>query len=332
MVNTIKLAKSILAEKDKPIASFLFTGPTGVGKTEICRVLASQLDLNLIRLDMSEYMEGHTTSKLIGAPPGYVGYGDTENQLTEKIKRRPHSLLLLDEIEKAHQDVLNVFLQVMDYGILTDSHGNKVDCCHILIVMTSNAGASEMASSTIGFLDSATVSHRVKDSINRFFSPEFRNRLTKIIHFNYLSLPVIERVVEKFIKRLNLLLVDKHIKIVCSKQVLSYLAKKGYDQKMGARPIKRLIDDEIRYQIVDDILFGGLSGGGEAHFRIDAKTQKLVKKIIPQKKGKKKSSPLQIKAKAPGKSTKKNQSKQGLDQSPKDKKTKKELEIEMEEV
>lgn len=278
VVKAIKLSRSKLAEEEKPIASLLFTGPTGVGKTELCRILAKQLNLELIRVDMSEYMEPHSTAKLIGAPPGYVGHGELGSQLTEKIKRYPYALLLLDEIEKAHRDVLNVFLQVMDYGMLTDSLGNRVSFTNVVIVMTSNAGAEEMISEGIGFLEETGISHRVNARINQFFSPEFRNRLTAIVHFNAITPRVAKQIVVKFLGELNKSISAKGIVVSLDDKAIGYLAKKGCDSKMGARPIKRLLDNEVKQKIVDDMLFGELSSGGEVRFSLAG--DRLVKKII----------------------------------------------------
>ena len=292
VVKAIKLSRSKLAEEEKPIASLLFTGPTGVGKTELCRILAKQLNLELIRIDMSEYMEPHSTSKLIGAPPGYVGHGELGSQLTEKVRRHPYALLLLDEIEKAHRDVLNAFLQVMDYGMLTDSLGNRVSFSNVIIVMTSNAGAEEMISEGIGFLEETGVSHRVNTRINQFFSPEFRNRLTAIVHFNAITHRVAEQIVRKFLREINDTISSNGIVVNLDDKAVSYLAKKGCDSKMGARPIKRLLDNEVKQKIVDDMLFGELSLGGEVSFSLvgDELVKKIIRKEKPAKKDGKPSS------------------------------------------
>ncbi len=256
----IKLARAGLGQPEKPVGSFLFTGPTGVGKTEVAKQLASVLGIQFVRFDMSEYMEAHTVSRLIGAPPGYVGF-DQGGLLTDAIRKTPHAVLLLDEIEKAHPNLFNLLLQVMDHATLTDNNGRKADFRNVILIMTSNAGALEMAAAAIGFGGRSNADQGGK-AIERLFMPEFRNRLDAVISFAALPLEVVERVVDKFILELDAQLNEKKVFLHITPAARHYLAEKGYDQTFGARPMVRLIQDEIKRVLADDILFGQLREGG----------------------------------------------------------------------
>ncbi|WP_456376676.1 ATP-dependent Clp protease ATP-binding subunit ClpA [Thiolapillus sp.] len=268
----IRMNRSGLAEEHKPVGSFLFAGPTGVGKTEVTRQLARVLGLELIRFDMSEYMERHAVSRLIGAPPGYVGF-DQGGLLTEQITKHPHSVLLLDEIEKAHPDVFNLLLQVMDHGTLTDNNGRKANFRNVIIIMTTNAGAMEMSRRSIGFT-SQDHSSDGKEAINKLFTPEFRNRLDAIIQFQPLSLDSISSVVSKFLFELEGLLAQKQVTISVDEEARLWLAGQGYDPKMGARPMARLIQEKIKKPVAEELLFGKLSQGG--HVRVQVKDDELA--------------------------------------------------------
>jgi ATP-dependent Clp protease ATP-binding subunit ClpA len=263
---SIKLSRAGLGDEDHPIGCYLFAGPTGVGKTEVTRQLAMTMGVELIRFDMSEYMERHTVSRLIGAPPGYVGF-DQGGLLTDAINKHPHAVLLLDEIEKAHPDVFNLLLQVMDHGTLTDNNGRKADFRNVVIVMTTNAGAEKLQRRSMGF---AEQSHRGDElqEINRIFSPEFRNRLDAIINFKSLDEETIKHVVDKFILELEAQLADKNVTIDLDDEAREWLAKHGYDPSMGARPMARLIQDKIKRRLADELLFGALSDGGEVKVRV----------------------------------------------------------------
>ena len=263
ITNAILLSRAGLREKEKPIGSFLFTGPSGVGKTEVARQLAFALGTTLVRFDMSEYMERHTASRLVGAPPGYVGF-DQGGLLTEAITKSPYSVLLLDEIEKAHPDVFNMLLQVMDYGKLTDSNGRVADFRHVILIMTSNVGAREIEEKPIGFFGENTVSKDDR-AIKRLFSPEFRNRLDACVRFNKLSEPIMLRVVEKFITELASQLTEKGVKIIVSNEAMAHLARLGFDPTMGARPLGRLIQEQIKKPLAQELLFGRLKNGGNVH-------------------------------------------------------------------
>ena len=266
--SAIKLSRAGLKDEGKPIGSFLFSGPTGVGKTEVCRQLANIMGIDLVRFDMSEYMERHTVSRLIGAPPGYIGY-DQGGLLTESISRQPHCVLLLDEIEKAHPEVFNLLLQVFDHGTLTDNNGRKADFRNVIIVMTTNAGAQEMSRNSIGFQnqDHATDGMEV---LKKMFTPEFRNRLDAIIPFASLSKDVIKTVVDKFLVEIQVQLDDKKVQLEVSDEARVWLADNGYDEKMGARPMQRLIQNRIKKDLAEDILFGKLSnGGGVVHVTVE---------------------------------------------------------------
>ena len=266
LASAIKLSRAGLGHPEKPVGSFLFAGPTGVGKTEVAKQLASVLGIGFLRYDMSEYMEAHTVSRLIGAPPGYVGF-DQGGLLTDAIRKTPHAVLLLDEIEKAHPNLFNILLQVMDHATLTDNNGRQADFRNIILIMTTNAGAQEMAAAAIGFGGRSNADKGGK-AIERLFSPEFRNRLDAIIAFGSLPLPIIERVVDKFILELDAQLNEKRVFIQLTPAARSYLAEKGYDPTFGARPMARLIQIEIKRVLADEILFGRLRDGGKVE--IDA--------------------------------------------------------------
>ncbi len=277
LVSAIKLSRSGLGNPDRPISSFLFSGPTGVGKTEVTRQLALTLGIELVRFDMSEYMERHTVSRLIGAPPGYVGF-DQGGLLTEAITKNPHAVLLLDEVEKAHPDVFNLLLQVMDYGTLTDNNGRKADFRNVIIVMTTNAGAAQMARSSVGFV---TQDHSTDDTevINKLFTPEFRNRLDSIIRFGALDEQTIAHVVDKFILQLESQLADKHVVLQFDSSARQWLARHGHDVTMGARPMARLIRERINQALAEELLFGELESGGSV--RVYEKDDDLAFEIDP---------------------------------------------------
>jgi ATP-dependent Clp protease ATP-binding subunit ClpA len=258
--SAIKMARSGLGKPDKPIGSFLFSGPTGVGKTEVAKQLAYVLGIDLIRFDMSEYMERHAVSRLIGAPPGYVGF-DQGGLLTEAVTKKPHCVLLLDEIEKAHPDVFNILLQVMDHGTLTDNNGRKADFRNVMIIMTTNAGAETLQKSSIGFTNPRELGDEMGD-IKRMFTPEFRNRLDAIVGFKSLDEEVILRVVDKFLLQLEGQLTEKKVEVTFTDALRRHLAKRGFDPLMGARPMQRLIQDTIRRALADELLFGSLVDGG----------------------------------------------------------------------
>ena len=262
----MKLSRAGLRDPDKPIGSFLFSGPTGVGKTEVARQLASIMGIELKRFDMSEYMERHSVSRLIGAPPGYVGY-DQGGLLTDAIDQNPHCVLLLDEIEKAHPDLFNILLQVMDNGRLTDHHGKTVDFRNVVLIMTTNAGASDMARSGIGFGD-VSKADAGTEAVNKMFTPEFRNRLDAIVPFAYLGKDTVSRVVDKFILQLELQLADQNVHIQFDSDARDWLADKGYDKLYGARPMGRLIQDKIKQPLAEELLFGKLAEGGEVHVSV----------------------------------------------------------------
>ncbi|RQP22893.1 ATP-dependent Clp protease ATP-binding subunit ClpA [Piscinibacter terrae] len=281
LASAIKMARSGLGKPDKPVGSFLFSGPTGVGKTEVARQLAYILGIELIRFDMSEYMERHAVSRLIGAPPGYVGF-DQGGLLTEAVTKKPHAVLLLDEIEKAHPDVFNVLLQVMDHGTLTDNNGRKADFRNVIIIMTTNAGAETMNRSTIGFTTARESGDEMAD-IKRLFTPEFRNRLDAIVSFRPLDEEIILRVVDKFLLQLESQLAEKKVEVTFTDGLRKYLAKKGFDPLMGARPMQRLIQDTIRRALADELLFGRLVDGGRLTVDI-GEDEKPVLDIQPAKK------------------------------------------------
>ena len=269
---SIKLSRAGLNLPDKPVGAFLFAGPTGVGKTEVAKQLAAVLGVTFKRFDMSEYMEKHAVSRLIGAPPGYVGY-DQGGLLTETIRKNPHSVLLLDEIEKAHADLFDILLQVMDHATLTDNTGREADFRNVIIIMTTNAGAREMEQRTIGFDQKVNVSAS-KKAVEKLFSPEFRNRLTETVFFNPLSLDIMEKIVKKFIDELNLQLKEQKIKVKINKRARTWLAQKGFDDMYGARPLARLIQKTIRQPLAEEILFGKIEEGSVVEFVI--KNDELV--------------------------------------------------------
>lgn len=263
----VKLSRSGLRDPNKPIGSFLFVGPTGVGKTEVCKQLATITGVELLRFDMSEYMERHSVSRLIGAPPGYVGY-DEGGLLTEAVNKTPHSIVLLDEIEKAHPDVFNLLLQIMDHGTLTDMNGRKTDFRHTILIMTSNAGAEIMDKTNIGFTAQDGASD-IMSAVNRVFSPEFRNRLDAVIQFKALDSKTILSVVNKFISELEAQLENKHVMLEVDEEARAWLARNGYDKKMGARPMARLIQEQIKKPLAEELLFGQLSNGGHVKVTIE---------------------------------------------------------------
>jgi len=263
LVTAIKRSRAGLGSPGKPIGSFLFTGPTGVGKTEVSRQLSVCLGVSFLRFDMSEYMEKHTVARLIGAPPGYIGF-DQGGLLTDGIRKNPHSVLLMDEIEKAHPDVFNILLQVMDHATLTDNNGKKADFRNVIIIMTSNAGAREMSIQNIGFGNAKYDSEsKGKKAVESLFSPEFRNRLDAMINFNALNLDIMQLVVDKFISELNAQVSAKKITMEISQVARLWLAKKGHDPRYGARPLSRLIQTDIKDPLSDEILFGKLENGGK---------------------------------------------------------------------
>ena len=282
LASTIKLARAGLRTDGKPIGSFLFSGPTGVGKTEVSKQLALIMGIEFVRFDMSEYMERHTVSRLIGAPPGYVGY-DQGGLLTESVTKHPHSVILLDEMEKAHPEVFNILLQVMDHGSLTDNNGRKADFRNAVVIMTTNAGAQDMSRASMGFQSQDHSSDAI-EMIKKTFSPEFRNRLDGIIQFNPLPIEVIKTVVDKFLVELQVQLDEQKVQIEVSDEAREWLVENGYDKNMGARPMQRLIQDTIKKELAEEILFGNLSkNGGFAlidlkHGKIDIKYQENIKK------------------------------------------------------
>ena len=260
LASSIKMARSGLGSAEKPIGNFLLAGPTGVGKTEVTRQLAMQLGIELVRFDMSEYMEAHSVSRLIGAPPGYVGF-DQGGLLTEQITKHPHCVLLLDEIEKAHPDVYNILLQIMDHGKLTDTNGREANFRNVVLVMTTNAGAAQAARRSIGFVEQSHATDAM-EVIRRAFSPEFRNRLDAIVQFGALDINHILRVVDKFIIELEAQLQEKHVALHVDSDARRWLADHGFDVQMGARPMSRVIQENVKRPLADELLFGKLSEGG----------------------------------------------------------------------
>ncbi len=261
IVSAIQLARAGLGEPDKPIGSFLFAGPTGVGKTELAKQLAAALDIGFVRFDMSEYMEKHSVSRLIGSPPGYVGF-DQGGQLTEAIHRNPHTVLLLDEIEKAHSDIDNILLQIMDYATLTDNNGRKTDFRNVILILTTNTGAREGMANAIGFEQKSDFAGKSDKAIEKAFAPEFRNRLTAIVQFRGLGMEIAEQIVEKMVAELETRLKARGVHLTLDPSARAWLARKGYDEKFGARPMKRLIESEISHKLSHEILFGRLARGG----------------------------------------------------------------------
>ena len=266
LAGAIKMSRSGLRDEDKPIGAFLFAGPTGVGKTEVTRQLALLMGVELIRFDMSEYMERHTVSRLIGAPPGYVGF-DQGGLLTEAVSKNPHAVVLLDEIEKAHPEVFNLLLQVMDHGTLTDNNGRKADFRNVILVMTTNAGAQEMGRASIGFTQQDHSADGM-EIIKKSFTPEFRNRLDAIIQFAPLEFDSIMRVVDKLVVELEAQLEEKNVTIALDHDARQWIAERGYDPKMGARPMARVIREHIRRPLAEELLFGNLTGGGHVTVRV----------------------------------------------------------------
>jgi ATP-dependent Clp protease ATP-binding subunit ClpA len=275
LATAMKMARAGLRDPQKPIGCYLFSGPTGVGKTEAARQLASTIGIELLRFDMSEYMERHTVSRLIGAPPGYVGY-DQGGLLTDAVDQHPHAVVLLDEIEKAHPDVFNILLQVMDHGVLTDAVGKKVDFRNVILIMTTNAGASDAQRQSIGF-GRGRAEEEEDQAIKRLFSPEFRNRLDAIVAFKALTPEIIRQVVHKFVMQLESQLADRHITIELDEDAADWLAKNGFDELYGARPLARVIQENIKKPLADDILFGKLVRGG--HVKVMLKDGKIAFEI-----------------------------------------------------
>ncbi|MFM8695852.1 MAG: AAA family ATPase, partial [Betaproteobacteria bacterium] len=286
----IKMARSGLGKPEKPIGCFLFSGPTGVGKTEVAKQLAYILGVDLVRFDMSEYMEKHAVSRLIGAPPGYVGF-DQGGLLTEAVTKKPHSVLLLDEIEKAHPEVFNVLLQVMDHGTLTDNNGRKADFRNVILIMTTNAGAETMNKSTIGFTTAREAGDELAD-IKRMFTPEFRNRLDAQVSFRPLNEEIILRVVDKFLLELESQLQEKKVEVTFTVGLRKHLAQKGFDPLMGARPMQRLIQDTIRRALADELLFGRLVDGGRLTVDVDGQGQPVLDIQPPKKSDRSKAEPV----------------------------------------
>ena len=276
VADAIKLSRAGLKKEEKPVGSFLFTGPTGVGKTEVCRQLAKILGIELVRFDMSEYMERHTVSRLIGAPPGYVGF-DQGGLLTDAVTQHPHSVVLLDEIEKAHPEVFNLLLQVMDHGVLTDNNGRKADFRNVILIMTSNAGAESISRASMGFTKQDHASDGM-EALKKVFSPEFRNRLDAIVQFGRLPLDVVKTVVDKFIVELQTQVDDKHVQIQLNEKARDWLAAEGYDEAMGARPMARVIDEQIKKPLAEQLLFGELTDGGKLVVKV--KDDKLELEFI----------------------------------------------------
>ena len=292
VAQAIKRSRAGLGQPDRPVGCFLFTGPTGVGKTELAKQLAIQLGNEFVRFDMSEYMEKHAVARLIGAPPGYVGF-EQGGQLVDAVRTHPYSVVLLDEIEKAHQDIYNVLLQVMDHATLTDNTGRKADFRNVVLILTSNAGSREMSAATIGFCRAASTGERSaataragiaasksKAAIERVFSPEFRNRLDAIVTFRSLTPAVMETIVEKFVLQLEGQLAERHVAITLTPEARAWLAAKGYDPVFGARPLGRVIQKEVRDPLTDEILFGTLEHGGTV--TIGAADDKLTFSYAPR--------------------------------------------------
>lgn len=287
--SAIKMSRSGLGKADKPIGSFLFSGPTGVGKTEVTRQLAMTLGVELIRFDMSEYMERHTVSRLLGAPPGYVGF-DQGGLLTDAINKHPHAVVLFDEIEKAHPDVFNLLLQVMDHGTLTDNNGRKADFRNVIIVMTTNAGAVDVARNSVGFTKQDHATDDIK-AIKKLFTPEFRNRLDAIVRFNSLSKEVIAKVVDKELLEIENQLLAKNVQLQVDSDARMWIAENGYDEAMGARPLGRLIQEEIKRGLADELLFGKLQDGGVVNISVDADDELEFEIVATKAKSKKKKKP-----------------------------------------
>jgi ATP-dependent Clp protease ATP-binding subunit ClpA len=275
LCKAIRRSRAGLSHPDRPIGSFLFSGPTGVGKTELARQTASVLGVHFLRFDMSEYMEKHAVARLIGAPPGYVGF-DQGGLLTDAIRRHPYCVLLLDEIEKAHEDIFNILLQVMDHATLTDNNGKEADFRHVILIMTSNAGAREMAGRSIGFGASKEEdrSHKGQEAVEKLFSPEFRNRLDAIVPFRSLTEAIMERVVDKLLAEVQSQLAESKVCLTVTEAARTWLARKGYDPTYGARPLGRLIQQQIKDSLADAILFGKLRKGGDV--QVDVEGEEVI--------------------------------------------------------
>ncbi|MGY0400101.1 MAG: AAA family ATPase, partial [Ostreibacterium sp.] len=283
LVSAIKLSRAGLKDLEKPIGAFLFAGPTGVGKTEVSKKLATAMNISFLRFDMSEYREPHTVSRLIGSPPGYVGY-DQGGLLTDAVSTHPHCVLLLDEIEKAHPDIFNLLLQIMDYGNLTDSNGKSVKFSHVVLVMTSNVGAFSLEKNTIGFADEEKIDLLdISADLKRVFTPEFRNRLSDVIQFSPLSKPVVLKIIDKLIIQLNEQLASQKISVKLQQGAKNWLLTHGYDAQMGARPMSQLINKTIKLPLSEKILFGDLKKGGEVIIKFDKKSQQLQLEKIKEK-------------------------------------------------
>ena len=267
VVRAVKMSRAGLTRPDKPVGNFVFAGPTGVGKTEVARQLANALGIDFIRFDMSEYMERHAVSRLIGAPPGYVGF-DQGGQLTEAVRRSPHAVVLLDEIEKAHPDIFNILLQIMDNARLTDNSGREADFRNVILIMTSNAGAREMAANVVGF-NAGSDTGAGEKALEKLFPPEFRNRLDAVVTFGALPMEVVETIVAKFVAEVELQLAERHVTIELDAAALRWVAEHGYDEKMGARPLGRVLDQHVKLPLADEILFGKLEHGGTARFTVE---------------------------------------------------------------
>jgi ATP-dependent Clp protease ATP-binding subunit ClpA len=274
VASSIKLSRSGLRSADKPIGNFLFTGPTGVGKTELARQLARILGVEFIRYDMSEYMEKHAVSRLIGAPPGYVGY-EEGGLLIDAIRKSPHAVLLLDEVEKAHPDMYSILLQVMDHATLTDSHGRKADFRHVILIMTTNVGARDLSDRHMGFGETG-VGGSSRGALERAFTPEFRNRLDAVVHFNALGTAEIERVVDKQIDELQAMVASKKVVIDLDPAARTWLAVKGFDRAFGARPMARLVERMVKKPLSEMLLFGTLAGGGTVRIVVEGEGVKLI--------------------------------------------------------
>ena len=270
IVRSIKLSRAGLSNGEKPVANLLFVGPTGVGKTELARSLSEELGVKLIRFDMSEYTEKHTASKLIGSPPGYVGY-EEGGLLTDAIRKNPYCILLLDEIEKAHSDIFNILLQVMDYATLTDNQGRKADFRNVILIMTSNAGASQIGKKLVGFGERTVEKDAIDEAVKKTFTPEFRNRLTKIVAFHHINEEMALLITKKQLNVFKEQLKERNIELSFSKKVVSHIAEKGISNEYGAREIARIIEGKIKPLLVDEILFGKLKKGGKA--KIDLKSE-----------------------------------------------------------